>query len=283
MNPESFVKRKYNIKVSLEYDGTLFRGWQIQPEQRTVQGELEGALERILGHPVTLYGAGRTDTGVHAVCQVANFYTDSEMDPEKLKGGINSLTGDDIRVMNLEHIGSDFHARFSAVSRLYYYLVGTDERSTSPFFRRYSWYINRRIEPNRMKPSLEILKGEHDFTNLSKNDPSRDNFRSIVHEARLKEWELGFIFEIRANRFLPQMVRRIVGTLVATGEGEADPDSIGTLLGTPAIPPAKVYTAPPRGLFLAGVEYDNFRNKPSSDKGEESLKWDWRYLHEILH
>jgi len=277
------MKNKFNIKATLEYDGTLFKGWQVQPGLRTVQGELEKTLRSILGHDATLYGSGRTDTGVHAVSQVANFHTDSKIKLEKLKGGVNSLTDPDMRVVDLEYVDAEFHARFSAISRSYFYLVGTDERSTSPFCRKYAWNINRRIDLRRLKRPLESLRGEYDFTNLSKRDPSRDNFKAIVNEARLKEWELGFIFEINANRFLPQMVRRIVGTLVAIGDGDVEPDSMDRLLETPGSPATKVYTAPPSGLFLAGVEYENTRATRSRKDKNESLKWDWRYLNEILH
>jgi tRNA pseudouridine38-40 synthase len=265
------MEKNNNIKATIEYDGTLFRGWQRQTDVRTVQGELEEALRKILGHPVTLYGSGRTDTGVHALCQVANFHARKRIGLRELLHGVNSLTGEDMRVLALEHVPDDFHARFSALSRKYIYLIGTGQETASPFFRRYLWQTSRKIESTRIERPLARLKGEHDFTNLSKRDPCREHYRAIVYETLLKEWKLGYILEIRANRFLPQMVRRIVGTLVAIASGEEDPDSFDRLLSEDTHSFEKVYLAPASGLFLAEVEYAGNHVMATIAGGEESL------------
>jgi len=268
-----------NIKLEIEYDGTLFSGWQKQPVLRTVQGELEQALQRILRHPVTLFGSGRTDTGVHAICQTANFHTDNDYNLEKLRAGVNALTGDDVYIHRLRIAPPGFHARFSAVSRTYRYFIGGDRRSSSPFYRRYIWHMEGNLDSRLIEPSLVAMHGEHDFTNFSKNDPSRDNFKAVVYNTTWKKWDLGYIFEIRANRFLPRMVRRIVGQLVAAGRGEISRDATKELLDTPESPPAKVYTAPPTGLFLIDVEYENDR----VNRENVSDISDWRFLHEVFY
>jgi tRNA pseudouridine38-40 synthase len=203
------------------------------------------------------------------------------MELEKLRNSINSLTSDDIRVLSLQYVPLEFHARFSALSRTYHYLIGTDERSNSPFCRKYIWHISQNLDADLMKSQLGCVTGEYDFSNLSKNDPSRDNFMSVVRDVSLKKWELGLIFKIRANRFLPQMVRRIVGTLAAIGREEAPKDSIERLTRYPDKPPERVHMAPPTGLFLTEIEYEDNCHGKCSEK--ESVKWDWRYLHEILH
>jgi tRNA pseudouridine38-40 synthase len=269
-----------NIKAVIEYDGTLFKGWQMQPGTRTVQGEISGALAQILGHPVILHGSGRTDTGVHALCQIANFRTHRVVDLGRLMDGVNSLVGDDVRVFSLETAHDRFHARYSAVSRTYRYLFGTDVRTLSPFLRNRAWYIGAECDSAAlMTDCCRSLIGTRDFRNLSKRDPERRDYMTIIFDARLASWELGLVLEVRAKRFLPQMMKRIAGTLVAIGRGTAPPDFLASLLDQPERPPAKVHMAPACGLYLAAVAY-----APGMNGLEEEITSDhWRSLHEILH
>jgi tRNA pseudouridine38-40 synthase len=273
------MKTERNIKAVIEYDGTLFKGWQIQPGLRTVQGELRGAFERVLGHTVSLHGSGRTDLGVHATCQVANLRTESEPDLGRLRAGVNSLIGDDVRVRSLEVAQNDFHARYSAVSRTYRYVFGTNERTLSPFFKNYLWYIGGNCDAGLVSDSCRSLIGTKDWRNLSKRDPERRSYTATVFTANIVQWELGFVLEIRANRFLPQMARRIAGTLVAVGRGTTPADILPSLLENPERPAPRVYMAPAHGLYLARVEYAH------SMRGieEEITSGNWRCLHEILH
>ncbi|MFQ6104399.1 MAG: tRNA pseudouridine(38-40) synthase TruA [Candidatus Glassbacteria bacterium] len=275
------MESTYNIKAVIEYDGTLFHGWQKQQELRTVQGELEKALSRILQQTVSLNGSGRTDAGVHAICQVANFHTMKQVELRELCSGINSLIGEDIRVRSLEFVPEDFHARFSARSRTYQYLLGTDERCKAPFCSKYIWYVGKLFDRTSIERASESLLGEKNFVNLSKNDSERDNFISTVYDLQLRQWQLGYLFEVRANRFLPQMVRRIVGILVAIGKGDIPPETTEELTreDIASSTHGRIQMAPAKGLFLTGVEYDN--DQVGSEA--ESAEWNWRYLNEILY
>lgn len=271
--------KERNIKAVIEYDGTLFRGWQVQPRVRTVQGELRGALERVLGHEVSLHGSGRTDSGVHAICQVANFRTERDPDTDKLRDSVNSMIGDDVRIIGMEIAREDFHARCSAVSRTYRYVFGTDERTLSPFFTNYLWHIGRNCDAELMCRSCASLVGTRDWRNLSKRDPGIRNFTSTVLEASLAKWELGLVLELRAHRFLPQMMRRIAGSLAAIGRGIAPADFLSSLIENHERPVPRIYIAPAHGLYLARVEY-----APELSGIEETVtRCSWRSMHEILH
>jgi tRNA pseudouridine38-40 synthase len=267
----------FNVRALIEYDGTDFRGWQIQPDQRTVQGELEGALKKVFQNSITLYGSGRTDAGVHAVSQVASFRIPNGVPLEPLRRSMNALTGDDVRVRRLDSVLPAFHARHSARSRIYRYLLGTDDRAGSPFFAKYVWNIGTIPSYETMSAACDSFVGARDFRHFSKSDPVRDDYRSVVDHLTLTRWELGFVVEIRANRFLPQMARRMVGQMVEIGRGETGPESVERIFTRG--PDRRVVVAPAHGLFLWRVDFDR---RWSGDENDYTTGT-WRYLHEVLH
>ncbi len=249
--------------MTIEYDGTDFYGWQYQPEKRTVQGEIEKALRQITGQDIGIVGAGRTDQGVHALGQVANFKTESTVHPEKFREALNSLTNDDIFVKELVEVPLDFHARFSAKSKIYQYQIAT---RFSPIKRRYYWPVEYRIDIEKIKKAIPYFIGEHDFKNISVNnsiDKPAKNEVPIAAETEVnticKIYDLSLttdcfdiIIKVEANRFLRKMMRGLIGFLVDVGRGRFNPeDSMQVFYeGLKGI-----YFAPPQGLFLIEVKY----------------------------
>jgi tRNA pseudouridine38-40 synthase len=234
-----------NIKILVEYDGTDFSGWQVQPGKRTVQGELEKALKTIFDKKIRITGSGRTDTGVHAKEQVASFAAPKKMPPEELKNAINGNISYDIFVKECKKVHEDFNARFSASSRIYRYQIAKEK---SVFSRRYFFQTDGELNITAMKKAKKALIGEKDFTNLATKD------RGICYLKRIKisEDKNNIFIEVEANRFLRRMVRGIVGLLIAVGKGEMKPsDTEKVLSGKKKRPPV----APPMGLFLAKVKY----------------------------
>jgi len=232
----------------IEYDGTNFYGWQYQSEKRTVQGEIESALKKITNENVRVIGASRTDQGVHALGQIANFFTSSHLKPYRLRNGINAILADDIYVREIEEINTDFHSRFSAKSKIYqYYII----LAPSPFKQRYHWYVKYRIDISAMEEVIPYLLTEHNFKNFSVHD---DNESTIcnVYELSLTKDKLQIIISIEANRFLRKMVRGIVGFMVDVGRGRFSPDIVKDVF-TGRL--KEIYFAPPQGLFLVAVRY----------------------------
>ena len=242
-----------NVKLIIEYDGTNYAGWQSQKNAPTIQDTLEASLSNILNFKVRLIGSGRTDSGVHALGQVANFKTDSNLALSSLLRGTNSLLPPDILIKRIEEGDSDFHARFSAKRRTYEYRVWNGSM-LSVFHRNYSWWIRKNLEIELMQNSALHLIGRHDFS----------SFRGANHEEVSPEREVmkvGFrqegselVFFIQANAFLRHMVRNIVGTLVEVGKKRISPDVFVNILAARDRRQAGI-TAPARGLFLKSVCY----------------------------
>jgi tRNA pseudouridine38-40 synthase len=249
-----------NYKLLLQYDGTEFHGWQIQDNLRTVQGELTQALSLIDGRSVNVHGSGRTDAGVHAEGQVANVEIQREISTAKLRAAINANVGKDVRVLNVETVPDDFHARYSAVGKTYIYRI-VNGPVVSPFWWRYVHQESRRLDLNSMQQAAELFCGEHDWTAFSAAQSDvEDRVRTVTRLeicARPEERSRSSLVEIRvsANGFLRYMVRAIAGTLMALGRGELDPDVIREALETGTRPIAAV-TAPARGLALLSVRYE---------------------------
>ena len=248
-----------NHKLLLQYDGTDFHGWQIQNGRRTVQGELTQALSLIDGRSVNVHGSGRTDAGVHAEGQVASVEIQREITTDKLRAAINGNIGRDVRVLAVESVPDDFHARYSALEKTYVYRI-VNGPVISPFWWRYAHHDARRFDLDSMKRAAELFCGEHDWTAFSAAQADvEDRVRTVTHVEiveRPDERSRGSLIEIRvsANGFLRYMVRAIAGTLMAFGRGELDRDAIRDALETGTRPLAAV-TAPACGLTLVSVRY----------------------------
>ena len=249
-----------NYKLVLQYDGTEFHGWQIQGDLRTVQGELTQALSLIDGRSVNVHGSGRTDAGVHAEGQVANVEIQREITTTKLRAAINGNIGRDVRVLSVETIGDDFHARYSALEKTYVYRI-VNGPVISPFWVRYAHQEARSLDLERMKQGAELFHGKHDWTAFSAAQSDvEDRVRTVTQVKiceRKDERSHGSLIEIRVSSdgFLRYMVRAMAGTLLALGRGELDRGAISKALETGSRPAAAV-TAPACGLTLLSVRYE---------------------------
>jgi len=239
------------IKITLEYDGTDYAGWQIQPDVVTVQGVVEDVLVKILKEPTRVHGAGRTDAGVHAAGQVAHFETTSAMTPAEFERALNSLLPDDVRVVAAEEAPGGFHARYSARSRTYRYAVSYMD---SVFTRRHSYYVRDPLDVEAMRRAAALLVGEHDFAAFGNLSDDYDSTTRRVEEIRIEETLNGLEFYVTANAFLYKMVRNVVATLLRVGRGELAAEEVGRILAEgdrAALGPP----APPEGLTLLRVAY----------------------------
>jgi len=240
-----------NIKVELEYDGSEFCGWQWQPNGRSVQGVLQDAAEALLQQLTNVVGAGRTDAGVHALGQVAHFKTASDLDLRAIRLGLNSYLPADVRVLGASEVDDRFHARFSAISRTYRYVVSTTMRAIA---RQYTWFCKYKLDVDKIQIASEFLTGTHCFATFSKRSATEEHYLCDLKEIR---WELhdgSLVMEVTANRFLHNMVRIIVGTMVDVGRGKLGPDGVRDMLNSGD--KSRVgSTAPPHGLFLVRVNY----------------------------
>jgi tRNA pseudouridine38-40 synthase len=243
------------IRLVLAYDGTDFHGWakQRDPAIRTIEGELSSHLRRILREPVTLSVAGRTDAGVHARGQVVSFPTASRVEPERLRKALNTALGPEIVVLAAGHAADGFDARFSATARGYAYRID-GATAPDPFTARFVWHRPGPLSIGPMRLAAGALEGEHDFASFCRR-PAGDR-STVRHLRRLSVARRGDLVTIRAvaNAFLHQMVRSLVGTLVAVGEGKLDPGAIPEILAARDRSAAGPL-APPQGLTLERVRY----------------------------
>ena len=244
------------MQLVLHYDGSGFSGWQRQPEQRTVQGVVEHALERLCGSQVAALGSGRTDAGVHARGQAVGVRVPEKWTPDVLRRALNAILPQDVWVAAAFEMRPEFHARYSATARRYSYYVGTDDDAHSPFRRRTEYPFTHRLDPDSLRESARPIVGEHSFRAFAVKGtaPEAD---SHVCDVRLAQWSNragGMVFEIEANRFLHHMVRFLVGTMLDVGTGRRPPSDIAQLLGSKdnsdVSPPA-----PANALFLDSVQY----------------------------
>jgi tRNA pseudouridine38-40 synthase len=248
-----------NFKLTIQYDGTDFHGWQMQEELRTVQGELTRALSRIDGRDVVVHGSGRTDAGVHAEGQVANVQLEKQITPEKLRAAINGNTEKDVRVIEAAIVGDDFHARYSAREKTYVYRV-VNGPVISPFWLRYAHHEARALDLQRLKSGAALFLGEHDWSAFSSaqsdSETKRRTITNIAVTEHPDERAQARIVEIRvsADGFLRYMVRSIAGTLLAVGRDEMDDQLVAQAVdsGDRSLVAA---TAPACGLTLLSVRY----------------------------
>lgn len=249
-----------NYKLLIQYDGTDFHGWQVQENDRTIQGELERVIGMIADADVSVVGSGRTDAGVHAEGQVANVLLNGKFTPEKLKHAINGNLWRDIRIMKVEKAADNFHARFSAKRKTYVYRV-VNGPVMSPFWRRFAHHETRPLDVARMNETARLFLGEHDWTAFaSAKSDGETRIRNVLDFTIESTWEdraQGAMIEFRisATGFLRYMVRSIVGTMLEVGQGLKDSDTIQTAIITGDRGLAGK-TAPAHGLTLFRVDYD---------------------------
>ncbi len=274
------------IKLTVAYDGSEFVGWQRQnlpgANNRSVQGELERSLRHILGQSVSVQGAGRTDSGVHAFAQVASVEVDTAMPVERLAYALNNSLPGDVRIVAAEAAADDFHARFAKSAKEYrYYLVSG--RSAGAFDQRYAWFCPYRLDAARMAEAAEIFVGEHDFRSfcgksavvttyvrtlyesdfsLCDMDAAPEHLRHLAAEGVL------YCYRVRGNGFVYRMVRLLVGALVGVGRGRLDAADLRRALASPVEQPLSP-AAPAHGLYLHHIEYECDRVRVKSDVSEK--------------
>jgi len=238
-------------KLTIEYKGTRYLGWQEQKQGRTVQGALRAAAEDYFGETVDLGGSGRTDAGVHAQAQVAHLRAVKKRPSEPIQAALNERLPADIHVLKVESVAERFHARHSAVARYYLYQIST--RRTA-FAKDYAWWVKSRLDLPRMEQCAQIFVGQHDFHNFTEKPGEQGSTLVVVEDLRLKPIEDLILVRFAASHFLWKMVRRVVGVLVQVGMGALQIETVNQFLKKP---PAEVgqWTAPAAGLFLERVLY----------------------------
>jgi tRNA pseudouridine38-40 synthase len=261
----------HRIGLTVQYDGRAFFGWQLQREERTVQGELERVLSRLFGRPARVTGSGRTDRGVHATGQVASVDAPARWSAAELQRALNALLPDDVWVADAVQAAPDFHPRYDAIARSYVYRVGLVAATRSPFHRHWCWPLRQPLASEALSDAAGRLVGDHSFLRFAKAGQEERGDRCIVAHASWTPWaELGLEFHITANRFLHHMVRYLVGTLVDIGRGVRPVTDVDALLrgepGQETSPPA-----PPEGLFLSAVRYPGDPEPESTNDHERYL------------
>ncbi len=245
-----------NIRLFIAYDGTNYLGFQIQPKGPTIQGVLQDTLAQILGHKVKVRGAGRTDAGVHALCQVANFLTVSDKPLEIIYRALNALLPKDISVWKIEEVDFKFHPQRDVLKKTYQYNI-YNSPIRNPLLRLYSYWVYQPLDIEAMKDCIEELIGTKDFASFCKSGSDVKTTVRTIYSAELKwskEIKNWLIFEITGRGFLRYMVRNIVGALIEVGQGRLSKEDFKKLLEVKdrrLAPPA----APPQGLVLKNIEY----------------------------
>jgi tRNA pseudouridine38-40 synthase len=244
-----------NIRLTIEYDGTHYHGWQTQADSArpTIQDAIEAAIKSIAGESVRVHGSGRTDARVHAHGQVANFVTAGSMPPEAWAPALNHFLAHDVRVLESREAVLDFHARFSAVGKVYCYRLFLSRFPTA-LHRNYAWHIALPLDIERMRKALAKLLGEHDFSSFRGAGCSAKSPIRHIRRAELQQDGLFTEIRLEANGFLQHMVRNITGTVVEVGLGRFTPDDVERILQAKNRSLAGK-TAPPQGLYLESVMY----------------------------
>ena len=243
-----------NIKLTIEYDGTDFCGWQKQIGLRTVEGVLNETLTKVLNEEVEVIGSGRTDSKVHALGQVANFKSDTPISLDRFPRAVNSYLPPDVAIVSAEEVPMDFHARYDPKRKTYLYKVQNGS-VCRPVYRNYAYHYYRRLDEEKMRQALGMFVGEHDFKAfMSSGSPIKKTVRTIYKAEISREKDL-FVIEVEGNGFLYNMVRRIVGVVLEVGSGRLDAGEIPEILKEKDNCRTR-RLAPPQGLYLKNVEYE---------------------------
>lgn len=260
-----------NIKLTLEYDGTPYAGWQRQPHRPSIQAVLEDAVAAVTGEGVTVLGAGRTDAGVHALGQVANFRTSSRLAATRFPRALNAHLASTVRVLDATDVETTFHARYSARGRTYRYVI-LNRPVPSAILRHLAYHVGFRLDVDAMAAALPALRGRHAFTAFRGVGSNERTAVCTLRTAEVTRREPLVICTFEADRFLRHMVRMVVGTLVQVGRGQVPPQVVGELLAGGSdrrVGP----TAPAHGLYLVRVSYENvefLRDPPSNLRTDDA-------------
>lgn len=243
-----------NIKLTIEYDGKDFNGWQKQPNKLNIQGEIERAIKEVTGEEVELVASGRTDAGVHALGQVANFKTESQIPIEKIPIALNTKLKRSIRILQAEEVEERFHSRYNCKKKTYRYIIHNAPNGTA-IYRNLQYNFAQKLDEVKMNQAMQHFIGEHDFSGFkASGTSSKSSVRTIFAGSVKKEGDL-VIIEVTGNGFLYNMVRIIAGTLVEVGLGNMLPEEIPGIIASKDRTKAGK-TLPPQGLYLVSVDYD---------------------------
>lgn len=243
-----------NYKLTLQYDGTKYQGWQKQGNtENTIQGKLEGILERMYARPVEIHGSGRTDAGVHALGQIANFHEGSSYTCDQIQKNLNEYLPKDIRVIQAEEVQERFHARLTAVGKIYEYHIDNG-KVADPFTRKYAMREENPLDLEAMKKAAGFLVGSHDFKSFCANKRIKKSTQRTLYEISIEEQNGKIKIRYYGNGFLYHMVRILTGTLIQVGRGDITPEQIPDMIQAKERGAAG-FTAPAQGLFLVKVFY----------------------------
>ncbi len=248
-----------NLKLILSYDGSDFAGWQVQPDAQTVQGTLASAIGRITGEKVLPQGSGRTDAGVHALAQVATFVTESSVPTANFVKALNDVLPASVRVLGVDEVAADFHARHSARAKTYRYRIYR-AAICPPFLARYVWHYPFPLDEQGMTGAAKMIEGEHDFTSFAAVDPERGREGELASNVRRifsSFWERQgdeFVYTVKGSGFLHHMVRNLVGTFILVGKGTLKAEDLTRILEAHNRSAAGA-TTPASALYLVNVEY----------------------------
>ena len=243
-----------NIKLTIEYDGKEYNGWQKQPNKLNIQGEIERAIETITGEKVELNASGRTDAGVHGLGQVANFKTNSKIPTDKFAIAINSQVKNSIRIINAEEADERFHSRYNCKQKTYRYIINNSPYG-SAVYRNLEYHMPIKLDFDKMKKAIKYFEGQHDFKGFKASGTSSKSSIRTIYKAEIKQDGDRIIIELTGNGFLYNMVRIISGTLLDVGLGKINPDDIPSIIESKDRTKAGK-TLPPQGLYLVKVDYD---------------------------
>ena len=244
-----------NIKLTIEYDGKEFHGWQKQPNQLNIQGEIERAISEVTKEKgIELNASGRTDAGVHALGQVANFKTNSMIPIEKMAVAINSRLKQSIVIKKAEEVDERFHSRYHCKKKTYRYVINNSENGTA-IYRNLECHIPQKLDIEKMKQAVQYFKGEHDFKAFKASGTSSKSSVRVIYQATVEKKEEKIWIELTGNGFLYNMVRIIAGTLVEVGMGKILPEEIPKIIESKQRVRAGK-TLPPQGLYLIQVQYE---------------------------
>ena len=254
----------HKYKITLEYDGTSYRGWQSQKNARSVQDTLINAAGKLFGEQVEIQGAGRTDAGVHALTQVAHVGITKPVPLRKIQEGLNDLLPSNINIIDVEEVPVSFHARHYAVGRSYIYLIS---KHRTAFGKRYVWWVRDKLDVKKMQTAGRVFQGFHDFVSFADKRMDKDSSTKVkLDTVEIKEVDDLIILRFVGSHFLWKMVRRMAGILVEVGRGNLTLQDVEAMLEQPSDLPAK-HTAPPSGLFLEHVFYEGDAEKRAKPGG----------------